>query len=96
LLEEGEDGPFLGLEAGEGFRDLLLGALLQDVDHRPFEVGIDDSGVASYLLKLKNIKLKFFVLSLPPSGQSEIIIFGNPSGTPDDKTVGWYAAYAKE
>ena len=49
-----------------------------------------------YLLKLKNIVLKFFVLSLPPSGQSEIILFGDPREVDQkDKLVGWYAAYSK-
>ena len=50
-----------------------------------------------YLLKLKNIVLKFFVLSFPPSGQTEIIIFGDPREVDrKDKLVGWYAAYAKK
>ena len=50
----------------------------------------------SYLLKLKNIVLKVLILSLPPNAQTEIIIFGDPQGTAENNTVGWYAAYAKE
>jgi hypothetical protein len=49
----------------------------------------------SYLLKLKNIVLKLFVLSFPQGSQTELIIFGDPQGTPENRTVGWYAAYAK-
>lgn len=49
-----------------------------------------------YLLKIKNIMLKFFMLSMPPSGQSEFILFGDPRDIDrEDKLVGWYAAYAK-
>ena len=49
-----------------------------------------------YLLKIKNIVLKFFMLSLPPSGQSEFILFGDPREIDrEDKLIGWYAAYAK-
>jgi hypothetical protein len=61
-----------------------------------FVVGKTPDERTSYLLKLKNIVLKFFVLSLPPNARSEIIIFGNPDGTTEDRTLGWYAAYAKE
>jgi len=35
-------------------------------------------------------------LSVPPNAQTEIIIFGDPNGTADNKTLGWYAAYAKK
>lgn len=60
-----------------------------------FIVG-DNNGQPSYLLKLKNIGLKFFVLTFPPNAQTEIIIFGNPQSGGDNNAVGWYAAYAKE
>ena len=56
----------------------------------------NDDGSRSYLLKLKGIKLKFLVLSIPPSGQTEIVIFGNPKAiSASDKTLAWYAAYVK-
>lgn len=50
-----------------------------------------------YLLKLKNIVLKFFVVSFPPVGKTEIILFGDPREevAREDKLVGWYAAYVK-
>lgn len=58
----------------------------------------DPEDNVGYLLKLKNITLKLLVLSLPPKGQTEIIIFGDPKSTAESnaKTVGWYAAYARE
>jgi hypothetical protein len=61
-----------------------------------FVAGQTADNRASYLLKLKNITLKFLVLSIPPNARSEIIIFGNPDGATEDRMVGWYAAYAKE
>lgn len=54
----------------------------------------DASRDATYLLKLKAIVLKLLVLSLPPNGQTELLIFGNGQGR--DFPIGWYAAYAKE
>ncbi len=50
-----------------------------------------------YLLKIKNVILKFFVLSFPPSGQTEFILFGDPRDVKrKDKLLGWYAAYARK
>ena len=61
------------------------------------ELPEDKEREVGYLLKLKNIVLKFFALSIPPSGQTEIILFGDPrvEVTREDKLVGWYAAYSK-
>ena len=59
--------------------------------------GESDTGSSySYVLKLKKIMLKFLILSLPPKGQTELIIFGDPQGSLEDRTIGWYAAYAKQ
>jgi hypothetical protein len=49
---------------------------------------------ASYILQLRNIALSIFGISLPPSGQTNIVLFGDPAGK-DHDTIGWYAAYAK-
>ncbi|MFK7776468.1 MAG: hypothetical protein AB8F94_30385 [Saprospiraceae bacterium] len=51
-----------------------------------------------YLLNLKNIRLEFFVLSFPPTGRTEITLFGDPTrGIEREKRlVGWYAAYVKK
>jgi len=40
--------------------------------------------------------LKFLILSLPPKGQTELTIFGDPQGSLEDRTIGWYGAYAKQ
>ncbi len=50
----------------------------------------------SYVLKLKNIMLKFLALSIPPNGRTEIILFGDPDGTAENNQLGWYAAYVKD
>ncbi len=51
-----------------------------------------------YLLNLKNIRLEFFVLSFPPTGRTEITLFGDPTEGIDreKRQVGWYAAYVKK
>ncbi|MEM7498872.1 MAG: hypothetical protein AAF371_12875 [Pseudomonadota bacterium] len=48
----------------------------------------------SYMLQLRNIALKFLALSLPTTGQTNILLFGDPDGK-DRETLGWYAAYQK-
>jgi hypothetical protein len=59
-------------------------------------VSTDADDDRSYALKLKNILLKFLYLSFPPNAQTEIIIFGNPKPKYGEKTLAWYAAYARE
>lgn len=51
-----------------------------------------------YLLKIKNILMKFFVLSLPPNAQTEIILFGDPRDgiIREEQLLGWYASFAKK
>jgi hypothetical protein len=49
---------------------------------------------SSYILQLRNIALSILSISIPPSGQTNIVLFGDPSGT-DRETLGWYAAYVK-
>jgi hypothetical protein len=93
-------GMFVGLRlpgSTGGKREISLqGVLKITFKSIEFVVGKTEKGRASYLLKLKNIMLKVLVLSLPPNARSEMTIFGNPEGTAADRTVGWYAAYAKE
>lgn len=95
----GKPGVFVGLRlpgSSGGKREIAIQGVLKIVFKSiEFVVG-EEPG--SYLLKLKNIQLKFLVLSLPPSGQTEIIIFGDPQSTAEqeNRTVAWYAAYAKE
>ena len=51
-----------------------------------------------YLLNLKNIRLEFFVISFPPTGRTEITLFGDPSKDVEreKRLVGWYASYVKK
>ena len=78
----------------------VLGFPLQSVIKLSFKTAqlLFDPGDATrestYLLKLKAIVLKLLVLSLPPNGQTELLIFGNGQGR--DFPIGWYAAYAKD
>ena len=94
----GKDAVFVGLRlpgSSGGKREIAIQGVLKIVFKGiEFVVG-ENNGQVSYLLKLKNIMIKFLVLSIPPSGQTEIIIFGDPQGTAENNTVGWYAAYAK-
>ena len=94
----GKDMVFVGLRlpgSSGGKREIAIQGVLKIVFKGiEFVVG-EHNGQVSYLLKLKNIMIKFLVLSIPPSGQTEIIIFGDPQGTAENNTVGWYAAYAK-
>ncbi len=52
---------------------------------------------AGYVLKLKNIELKLFILSLPPSGQTELTLFGDTRDgvARDERLLGWYGSYSK-
>ena len=83
-----------GISAGIG------GFSIQGVIKLSFKTAeflVDTSGdKAGYLLKLKNLLLKVLVFSMPPNAQTQLIIFGNPDGTVSDRSVGWYAAYAKD
>jgi hypothetical protein len=57
--------------------------------------GTEATGLG-YILKLKNIVLKLLLLSFPPNGQTEVLIFGDPQAQSSNRTLGWYAAYAKK
>ncbi|NER29876.1 MAG: hypothetical protein F6J89_20210, partial [Symploca sp. SIO1C4] len=89
---------FVGLRL-PGIGGDVLGFPLQSVlklSFKTVELIVDrSSNNAAYLLKIKKIALKLFVLSFPPNGQTEIVIFGNPDATDSNDAVGWYAAYAK-
>jgi hypothetical protein len=50
----------------------------------------------SYLLTLSNIALKLLgILKLPPGGNTNFLLFGNPNTGATSKSLGWYAAYNK-
>ncbi|MBV8645597.1 MAG: hypothetical protein JO225_16970, partial [Candidatus Eremiobacteraeota bacterium] len=48
----------------------------------------------SYILEMRTITLSVLSLSFPPTGQTSILLFGDPSGA-DRETLGWYAAFNK-
>lgn len=95
----GEGAVYTGLRlpgSTGGKKEISLMGVLKLVFKRiEFTADEDGGGSMNYILKLKNVMLKFMVLSLPPNGQTEIIIFGDPQGTQENNTLGWYAAYAK-
>jgi len=81
-----------------GKREISIQGILKIAFKRiEIQVLTDQVQGVSYLMKIKNIVLKFMTLELPPSSQSEIIIFGDPSGeVGGENTLAWYAAYARE
>jgi hypothetical protein len=48
----------------------------------------------TYVLELDRIALSVLMLTIPPSGQIDALLFADPTGT-DHSTLGWYAGYAK-
>jgi hypothetical protein len=48
----------------------------------------------SYILEMRTIALSVLALTFPPTGQTSILLFGDPSGA-DRETLGWYAAFNK-
>ena len=48
----------------------------------------------TYLLELDRIALSVLMLTIPPSGQFDALLFADPTGK-DHTTLGWYAGYAK-
>lgn len=48
----------------------------------------------NYILQMRNIAVKVLMLTFPPSGQTLLTLFGNPSNQ-TNTTLGWYAAYKK-
>lgn len=97
---------FVGLQL-PGIGGDVLGFPIQSVlklSFKSLEFVVDRRGsdIRGYLLKMRNLALKILVLSLPPNGQTELILFGNPALSTDpslrgkSEAIGWYAAYAKE
>ncbi|NER34089.1 MAG: hypothetical protein F6J93_08610 [Oscillatoria sp. SIO1A7] len=48
----------------------------------------------NYMLRLQSISFGFMGLSLPPSGRTDFLLFGDPKTDKND-TLGWYAVYDK-
>jgi hypothetical protein len=49
----------------------------------------------TYVLELERIALSVLMLTFPPGGQVDALLFADPTGK-DHTTLGWYAAYAKD
>jgi hypothetical protein len=83
---------------GAGKKGLSLqGVLKLDVNYIMLTASEDEkTGNRAYVLKLKNVKLKVFLLSLPPGAQVDMILFGDPNAGEDNSTLGWYLAYSKD
>jgi hypothetical protein len=54
-----------------------------------------DGSDSAYLMKINNIALKLLALSFPSGGNVNFFLFGNPNGTSDPQSVGWYTGYVK-
>ncbi|MDT3395912.1 hypothetical protein RKE29_04510 [Streptomyces sp. B1866] len=52
-------------------------------------------GEKEYVLVLYGIGLRFFVITFPPTGQVDFVLFGDPGSESGGTSLGWYAAYAK-
>lgn len=77
--------------------ELVVYPLSKDIAEGVIDFEENKERAVGYLLKLKNIVLKFFLVSFPPSGQTEIILFGDPREVDrEDKLLGWYASYSKK
>lgn len=86
---------FIGLKLpgmGGGEKTLSLEGILK-LKVKRIAFMVDDSG--AYLLKLDNIALSLLGLTIPPSGQTGLFLFGDPAGK-DNTTLGWYGGYAKQ
>lgn len=71
----------------------LQGVLKLAIDKLSLQYVVEQN---SYLLTLSNIALKLLgILKLPPGGNTNFLLFGNPSPGATAKSLGWYAAYNK-
>jgi hypothetical protein len=71
----------------------IQGVLKLTIDKLSLQYVVDQQ---SYLLTLSNIALKLLgILKLPPGGNTNFLLFGNPNPGATAKSLGWYAAYNK-
>lgn len=71
----------------------LQGVLKLSIDTLKLEYVEDQK---SYLMTLSKIALTFLgILKLPPGGNTNFLLFGNPNEGATAKSLGWYAAYNK-
>ena len=72
----------------------LSGATIQKGDEKEGEDTPPDTGV--YVMKINQIALKILSLTLPPGGDIDFYLFGDPNANADPSSLGWYAAYQKK
>jgi len=78
-----------------GKREISLEGVLK-LTFNTLEIIVDNSsGNLAYILIFYNMALKFLSKSFPPTGQINIVLFGDPNSQGDNTSLGWYAAYAK-
>ncbi|HEY7543813.1 MAG TPA: hypothetical protein VID27_02975, partial [Blastocatellia bacterium] len=78
-----------------GKREISIEGVLK-ITFKTIEIIVDTSNEnIAYILILYSIALGFLSISFPPTGQFNIVLFGNPDPQGDNTSLGWYAAYAK-
>ncbi len=78
-----------------GKREISIEGVLK-LTFKTIEIIVDTSGEnIAYILILYQIALSFLSKTFPPTGQVNIVLFGNPDPQGDNTSLGWYAAYAK-
>lgn len=86
---------FLGIKlpgASSGKKEFdIQGFIKLTIKNIEFTISND----TSYLLKFNNIALNFFSIAFPRYGQTNLLLFGDPSGK-DRETLGWYGAYVNK
>lgn len=71
----------------------LSGATIQKEENSAETDTPPDTGV--YVMKINKIALKILSLTLPPGGDIDFYLFGDPDANADPSSLGWYAAYQK-
>ena len=69
---------------------------IQNIQFYAGEVECDNQTKAiNYVLRLQAIKLSFFSVSMPPSGRTDFLLFGDPCSSEKTDMLGWYGVYDK-
>ncbi len=100
-----QEGVYVGVKlpgASGGQREITIQGLLKVVFQAVQFVVYPTDGEpgpqrqVGYLLNLKNIRIQFLNVPFPPTGRTEVTLFGSPGGQPEqERLLGWYAAFVK-
>ncbi len=104
----GGEGLFVGLKlpgSGGGAKRLTIQGIItigfEEIRFIVHQLG-DEAGAdpeaerpVGYLLKLRNLTLKVLVLTLPTSGTTEVLLFGDPRDDIErkERLLGWFGSY---